>query len=81
MEHTEKTLAVVGLGYVGLPLAVQAAQKGYTVTGIDINEPLLRLIEKRKSPYASDTRNRTTGKNVVVLPVARSCGRKDISHD
>lgn len=56
MEHTEKTLAVVGLGYVGLPLAVQAAQKGYTVTGIDINEPLLRLIEKRKSPYANDTR-------------------------
>jgi len=51
------------------------------VTGIDINEPLLRLIEKRKSPYASDTRNRATGKNVVVLPVARSCGRKDISHD
>ncbi|MGB4800729.1 MAG: nucleotide sugar dehydrogenase [Candidatus Saccharimonadales bacterium] len=56
MEHTEKTLAVVGLGYVGLPLAVQAAQKGYIVTGIDINEPLLRLIEKRKSPYANDTR-------------------------
>ena len=29
---------VVGLGYVGLPLAVIAAQKGFKVTGFDIDE-------------------------------------------
>lgn len=31
-------IVVVGLGYVGLPLAVLAAEKGYHVTGLDLNE-------------------------------------------
>ncbi|MBL8122216.1 nucleotide sugar dehydrogenase [Candidatus Saccharibacteria bacterium] len=56
MEDYEKTLAVIGLGYVGLPLAVEAALKGYAVTGIDINETLLSIINQRKSPYANDKR-------------------------
>lgn len=54
-DHTN-TLAVVGLGYVGLPLAVEAALKGYSVTGIDINEKLLDTVNQRKSPYANDHR-------------------------
>ncbi|PYJ65126.1 MAG: UDP-N-acetyl-D-glucosamine dehydrogenase, partial [Verrucomicrobia bacterium] len=29
-------VGVVGLGYVGLPLAVEMARKGYQVTGIDL---------------------------------------------
>lgn len=33
-----KTLAVVGLGYVGLPLAVAFASKGINVIGYDINK-------------------------------------------
>ncbi|QQS19643.1 nucleotide sugar dehydrogenase [Candidatus Saccharibacteria bacterium] len=56
MKNNTRTLAVVGLGYVGLPLAVEAALKGYTVTGIDINKSLLRLVDARTSPYANDTR-------------------------
>jgi UDP-N-acetyl-D-glucosamine dehydrogenase len=56
MEKKAKTLAVVGLGYVGLPLAVQAAGKGYSVTGLDINKKLLQIIDARKSPYANDER-------------------------
>ena len=31
-------VGVVGLGYVGLPLAVEYAQAGYNVTGIDLSE-------------------------------------------
>src|SRR3989449_10544741 len=30
-------LGVIGLGYVGLPLAVEMAQAGFQVTGIDID--------------------------------------------
>ncbi len=30
-------IAVIGLGYVGLPLAVEKAKTGYTVTGFDVN--------------------------------------------
>lgn len=33
----EKSVAIVGLGYVGLPLAVLAAKKGYRVVGVDID--------------------------------------------
>src|SRR5665213_2873698 len=31
-------VGVVGLGYVGLPLAVEYAQEGFHVTGIDLSE-------------------------------------------
>ncbi|HHW85279.1 MAG TPA: UDP-N-acetyl-D-glucosamine dehydrogenase, partial [Chloroflexi bacterium] len=30
-------VAVIGLGYVGLPLAVAFAEAGYRVTGIDLD--------------------------------------------
>ncbi|QQS18378.1 hypothetical protein IPL68_07320 [Candidatus Saccharibacteria bacterium] len=56
MDINKKTLAVVGLGYVGLPLAVEAALKGYTVTGIDVSPKLLDQIDKRHSPFANDDR-------------------------
>jgi UDP-N-acetyl-D-glucosamine dehydrogenase len=36
-NHTART-GVVGLGYVGLPLAVELAQAGFSVTGIDIDQ-------------------------------------------
>lgn len=32
-----ETVAVVGLGYVGLPLALLAERKGFSVHGIDID--------------------------------------------
>lgn len=36
-------VAIVGLGYVGLPLAVLCARKGFEVAGIDINEEIVGL--------------------------------------
>jgi len=32
-----KSIAVIGLGYVGLPLALLADKKGFKVYGIDID--------------------------------------------
>lgn len=49
-------LSVVGLGYVGLPLAVQAAEKGFEVTGIELDEDLVELVNSRESPYVNDER-------------------------
>jgi UDP-N-acetyl-D-glucosamine dehydrogenase len=40
------SLSVVGLGYVGLPLAVAAAKSGYKVTGIDLDEIKVSEINK-----------------------------------
>jgi UDP-N-acetyl-D-glucosamine dehydrogenase len=51
-----QTVAVVGLGYVGLPLAIQAASKGYTVTGIDLNPNMIDMINDRESPFVNDPR-------------------------
>ena len=34
-------VAIVGLGYVGLPLAISFAEAGYRITGIDINQQLI----------------------------------------
>ena len=37
-ERREALFGIVGLGYVGLPLAVELAQAGYRVVGFDINQ-------------------------------------------
>src|ERR1035441_550070 len=37
-------VGVVGLGYVGLPLAVEFAEAGFTVIGIDISEEKVRRV-------------------------------------
>jgi len=31
-------IGIIGLGYVGLPLAVEFANNGFTVIGIDVNK-------------------------------------------
>lgn len=38
---TNKTICIIGLGYVGLPLACQVAAKGYTVYGFDVNKEIV----------------------------------------
>jgi UDP-N-acetyl-D-glucosamine dehydrogenase len=37
IEQRTAQVGVIGLGYVGLPLAVTAARRGFTVTGFDID--------------------------------------------
>lgn len=49
-----KVIAVIGLGYVGLPLALLATRKGYRVIGIDIQKDKIDLINKGKSPFADE---------------------------
>jgi UDP-N-acetyl-D-glucosamine dehydrogenase len=46
-------IAVVGLGYVGLPLAVEFAKRGFSVLGIEIDKGRLSQI-KRKESYITD---------------------------
>jgi UDP-N-acetyl-D-glucosamine dehydrogenase len=38
IENKEAHIGVIGLGYVGLPLAVEFAKAGFSVTGIDVDE-------------------------------------------
>src|ERR1039458_2911208 len=46
-------VGVVGLGYVGLPLAVEFAEAGFTVIGIDISEEKVRRVNAGDS-YVGD---------------------------
>jgi len=46
MSIKNKKIAIIGLGYVGLPLAVEFAKKGYKVLGYDIN--LVRIEQLKK---------------------------------
>lgn len=45
-KQRSKKVCVIGLGYVGFPLAVLAASKGYEVFGYDKDEKKLARIEK-----------------------------------
>lgn len=46
----KKTVAIIGLGYVGLPLAVRASERGYHVIGYDTNQEKIDLLNRGKSP-------------------------------
>jgi UDP-N-acetyl-D-glucosamine dehydrogenase len=50
LVNLKNSIAVVGLGYVGLPLAVAAAKSGYKVSGIDLNQDKVFNINNGKSP-------------------------------
>lgn len=53
-------VAVIGLGYVGLPLSLAASEAGYTVTGFDINTQTVERLNAGHSPlpHISDERVR-----------------------
>lgn len=49
-----KDIVIIGLGYVGLPLALLASRKGHKVTGIVKNPEKAELINNRKSPIQDE---------------------------
>lgn len=48
------TVVVVGQGYMGLPIACLIAQKGYAVTGVDINPKVVAMINSGESPFREE---------------------------
>ena len=46
MSLTGKKVAVIGLGYVGLPLAALCAKRGYQVLGLDAKESVVALLQQ-----------------------------------
>jgi UDP-N-acetyl-D-glucosamine dehydrogenase len=49
-------VVVIGLGYVGLPLAVEIAEKGFKVFGIDISKDRIDSLKKGKT-YVTDVKD------------------------
>lgn len=50
-------VGIVGLGYVGLPLALAMADAGYEVVGVDVDPEKVRMLEDGQS-YVSDVSDR-----------------------
>lgn len=43
-------VTIIGLGYVGLPLALLVSSKGYDVVGVDLDEEKVKIINAHKDP-------------------------------
>ncbi|MGH2808409.1 MAG: nucleotide sugar dehydrogenase [Actinomycetota bacterium] len=49
IENRDAMIGVIGLGYVGLPVAVSFAEAGYKVHGIDLRQEKVDLLEQGRS--------------------------------
>lgn len=55
-DRTDTRIAVIGLGYVGLPVALLAQSQGYHVTGFDISEARVAAVRSKASSLSADER-------------------------
>jgi len=62
IETSQLRAGVIGLGYVGLPLAVEFAKAGYSTTGLDIDEGKVATLNAGRS-YIPDV----SGEDVAAL--------------
>ena len=65
IESKTAHVGIVGLGYVGLPLAVEFAAAGFTVTGIDIDAKKIAALNRGES-YIQDI------PTAVLAPLVKS---------
>ena len=57
INNKEANIGVIGLGYVGLPLAIEFAKAGFNVSGIDVDDKKIAAI------------NETIYKSIVYLKI------------
>ena len=47
----QQTLSVIGMGYMGLPIACLLAEAGYQVTGVDLDSDKVEAINQAQCPF------------------------------
>ena len=60
LQQHNATAAVIGLGYVGLPLALEIASAGFKVVGIDLDQNKIATLNEGQS-YIGDVSDKTIG--------------------
>ena len=70
IKNKSAKVAVVGVGYVGLPVAALCAKAGYDATGVDVNEKRVKLLNRGGNPIEG----KEPGLN-DLLKQARATGR------
>ncbi len=78
IEKKEAKIGVIGLGYVGLPLAVELAKKGFTVTGLEVDAKKVENISNKKS-YIGDISTADIKKLVETKKLSATTNFKAIS--
>ena len=63
IEKRQAKVGIIGLGYVGLPLAVEFARAGFDVTGFDVDESKVVEITAGRS-YIGDVKTEDVAENV-----------------
>ncbi|MEO6200800.1 MAG: NAD(P)-binding domain-containing protein, partial [Cryobacterium sp.] len=62
-------IAVVALGKIGLPLAVQFADQGHDVVGVDVNPALVDMVNAGVEPFPGEAE--LQDKLSVLVPAGR----------
>ena len=81
IQSATATIGVVGLGYVGLPLALRFAEASFTVVGFDVDVLKARTITARKSYFSHipDERVKLAVDNGFVVTTEMSqCANVDV---
>ncbi|MFQ5858475.1 MAG: nucleotide sugar dehydrogenase [Anaerolineae bacterium] len=73
IRNQSATVAVVGLGYVGLPLAAAFGEVGYRVIGVDVDEAKVAAIQRGESYIGDVASERIAG----LLAAGRLTGTTD----
>ena len=65
IENREAQIGVIGLGYVGLPLAMEFVRAGFHVTGIDVDQEKVKKLNRGEN-YIQDIKDEPV-KNAVEM--------------
>lgn len=76
-EENRMRIAVVALGKIGLPLAVQFASKGHEVIGVDVNPHTVELVNEGKEPFPGEAH--LAEKLAELVPAGRLRATTDYS--
>lgn len=79
IETIEAVIAVVGLGYVGLPLAVEKAKAGYKVIGFDIQQKRVDMVNEGQN-YIGDVVDEELDNLVKEEKIVATIDYKEISN-
>ncbi len=78
LENHSARIGIVGLGYVGLPLAMEFCRKGFRVTGFEVNPARARDLSRGRS-YVEDVPSRELSRWIRKGRFAAFSGFDEIS--
>jgi UDP-N-acetyl-D-glucosamine dehydrogenase len=84
IKDRSATTGVIGLGYVGLPLAMEFAEAGFTVIGYDVSERVVQSLMRGEShiqdvPSAQVAKHVKAGRFIATVDEARLADADTIS--